>query len=221
MKSINYIIINKQNKLRVRKDLFEKIETEEDAYWLGFIYADGYISDEGTFELSLKHTDYNHLLKFADYCGFDRSKVVRKQKTNFPNSFRCRIGFATQQLQFNFNKHGIIPRKSLTLEFPKFLNKSLYSSFIRGYFDGDGCISLYYGVKGNISRKAVSLIGTEKFLNSILNVIKIKRNLGKDKRWSDNTYCISFTKQQGFNFLNYIYKNSKIHLERKYQLYLQ
>lgn len=118
MKSINYQIINKHNELKVRDNLFDVIETEEDAYWLGFIYADGYISDGGMFELCLKYTDYGHLIKFAKYCEYDINKIVSKQKTNFTNSFRCRLSFAAQHLKSNFTRQGIIPRKSLILTFP-------------------------------------------------------------------------------------------------------
>ena len=30
-------------------NVFEKIDTEEKAYWLGFLYADGYINEEHNF----------------------------------------------------------------------------------------------------------------------------------------------------------------------------
>jgi len=219
MKSINYKITNEHNKLKVREDLFREIKTEEDAYWLGFIYADGYISDKGNFEISLKHTDYEHLLKFAEYCKFDKNKVVSKGKTNFLNSFRCRISFSAQQTQINFNKHGVVPRKSLILTFPTFLKESLYPHFIRGYFDGDGCISIIKLKK--LNRKKVSLIGTKEFLNKILEILTIKVNLSKDKRHNGNTYWIDFNKKDGNAFLDYMYENSKVYLERKYNLYLQ
>ena len=219
MKSINYKIINVQNRLRVREDLFSKIETEEDAYWLGFIYADGYISDSGMFEINLKHTDYRHLLKLADYCGLDRSGVVYKQNTNFKNSYRCRLYFSTSCLQSNFTKHGIVPRKSLIITFPKFLKKSLYPHFIRGYFDGDGSIRIE---KRKIVKdyKSVSLMGTKEFLTSITTILGITLKLGKDKRHLGNTYHINFKQKEGLIFLDYMYKNSTVYLDRKYKLYL-
>lgn len=220
MKAVDYEIINTQNRLRIKNNLFQKITTEEDAYWLGFLYADGYISDKGMVEVCLKSSDYTHLLKFADYCGFDRNKVVKKQKTNFPNSFRCRLSFSTQHLKDNFIKHGVVPRKSEILTFPKWLDKSLYSHFIRGYFDGDGHLHIVK-LKTLNDYNRVSVIGTKEFLTEILTMLNIKQSLCKDVRHSGNTFSIEFRKENGLKFLEFIYKNANVYLERKYNLYIQ
>ena len=220
MKSVDYKIVNTHNRLRVREDLFNTIETEEDAYWLGFLHADGYISKGGMIQVGLKHTDYKHLLKFADFCGFDKSKVVRKQKTNFPNSYRCRMSFSTQHLKENFTKHGVFNNKSLTLVFPEWLPKDLHPHFIRGYFDGDGTITIVPRLRVE-DFKQVSLIGTKEFLESVLRILNLDLKLYKDKRHRFNTYSIQFNKKDGLNFLDYMYKNSNIYLERKNNLYLQ
>ena len=220
MKSIDYKIINNHNSLRIRENLFESVFSEEDAYWLGFIYADGYIGDKGQFSIGLKESDYSHLLKFADFCNFDKSKVRTKIKTNFPNSFSCRIAFATQHLKERFNNIGIIPRKSLILTFPTFLKKDLERHFIRGYFDGDGCISLVK-LKTKSPAKSVSLLGTKEFLESLLNIFTFDTVLvKKDKRHQNNTYSINFNRKDGIKFLDYMYKDSNIYLERKYNKYL-
>ena len=51
------------HKYSYNTSIFKQIDTEEKAYWLGFLYADGYVSDKGV-ELALKESDYNHLIKF-------------------------------------------------------------------------------------------------------------------------------------------------------------
>lgn len=61
----NIIIENKQNRCKFNEHIFDCIDTEEKAYWLGFIFADGYISSTNySFELSLKSSDIEHLNKF-------------------------------------------------------------------------------------------------------------------------------------------------------------
>jgi len=45
----------------LKEDIFNVIDTEEKAYWLGFIFADGYVSDNNDFEVSLGIKDFNHL----------------------------------------------------------------------------------------------------------------------------------------------------------------
>jgi hypothetical protein len=208
-KKINYKIKNFQNMLRCREDLFLEIKTEEDAYWLGFIYADGYISDDGKFELSLNYRDYEHLLKFAAYSNFCIDKVIKKQKVG-EKYYRCRISFATQHLKERFFSLGIIPRKSLVLTYPMFLDESLHRHFIRGYFDGDG--SMYKSKsKKDIS---VSLLGTKDFLY-ILNKHIPGLDI-KNIRQRNNIFTLSFHSKQAFSFLDFIYNNSTIYLQRKY-----
>ena len=56
-----------KKQLNYNDDLFEIINTEEKAYWLGFIYADGYVSDEYSFEVSLSLKDKEHLMKLGKF----------------------------------------------------------------------------------------------------------------------------------------------------------
>ncbi len=60
---------NKQNsrKYSVNDDYFSIIDTEEKAYWLGFIFADGYISNKNgkRVGITLKSSDRDHIIKFA------------------------------------------------------------------------------------------------------------------------------------------------------------
>jgi intein/homing endonuclease len=45
-----------------------------------------------------------------------------------------------KKLHDDLVKHGCVEKKSLILQFPKDLSQELISHFVRGYFDGDGCI---------------------------------------------------------------------------------
>ena len=89
LKELGVKIVNNQNKLKFDDTIFNSIDTEEKAYWLGFIYADGYISDndkciyKNVFELSLNISDINHLYKF--------NKFTKHEKDNVKfDSYRCR-----------------------------------------------------------------------------------------------------------------------------------
>ena len=62
------------------KDYFEEIDTEEKAYWLGFIYADGSINpSKNGLEISLKYSDKTHLQKFKKSIKYSRDIVTGKQ----------------------------------------------------------------------------------------------------------------------------------------------
>ena len=60
---------NKYHKPKFNENIFDIIDTEEKAYWLGFIFADGYIETpkpnmKYTFEICLSCKDKHHLEKF-------------------------------------------------------------------------------------------------------------------------------------------------------------
>ena len=90
---------------------------------------------------------------------------------------RCRWGVTNKHLHTNLSILGCTPRKSLILQFPKdsifkeskqYSKKELIRHFIRGYFDGDGCISFTYANKFHTKYSPIALIvGTEKFLKQL------------------------------------------------------
>ena len=63
-------VVNRQNLHRINETIFDVIDTEEKAYWLGFLYADGYVSNHdknknrNVIELTLALNDFSHIKKF-------------------------------------------------------------------------------------------------------------------------------------------------------------
>lgn len=194
-------------------DYFEKIDSEEKAYWLGFIAADGNVREGkksvNLFELSLKLSDSSHLEIFKDAINF--------KKPILKDHFRCRLMLADVVFCKNLIDKGVVPRKSLILKFPteEQVPTELIRHFIRGYFDGDGCIS--NPLKRAIS---VSLLGTNDFLKKCLETIGHEdRKLIKDKR-NTNVQMFILNGKNAINFLNLMYKDSNVFLQRKYYRYL-
>lgn len=221
LKNQNIKIVNQQNRTKFNEHIFDSIDTEEKAYWLGFIFADGYISSINAnkkpryaFELSLQLNDINHLLKFNSFMQHEKNNVKM-------DSFRCRWSINNKHLWETLNSYGCTPRKSLTLEFPKleiFKDKSLIRHFIRGYFDGDGCISRYDIEETN---PVISVLGTIDFLSTIQNYI-LKDNVALVKNHDNNnfTFCIIRNSTKATLFLYSLYYKSNIYLDRKYQKFL-
>lgn len=62
--------------------IFENIDTEEKAYWLGFLYADGCVgSKESKVELSLAEKDLRHMEKFRSFIGIE-NKISYRPNTD-------------------------------------------------------------------------------------------------------------------------------------------
>ena len=195
---------------------FDSIDTEEKAYWLGFLFADGAITQHQhsyDIELSLKLEDKNHVEKFA--------KALKKDHVNSNSTYRSRCILGSKHIFDVLSLYGCTPKKSLTLKFPDksvFKDESLVRHFIRGYVDGDGCLS--YADKKH-SRANVSVLGTENFLNGIQSYYGTNRKLYLNNKNNNITKVLSFSGKNAFAFTDYLYRDSTIYLDRKYKKYLE
>ena len=160
LKKENIEVINYHNLAKFNIDFFEKIDSQEKAYWLGFLYADGAIgSTNNGIEVSLKSSDYDHLLKLKESLGF-------KEKNIYKDEIRCRLTFTNKKTKEDLIKLGCFPKKSLSLKFPskdQVPDEYLYD-FIRGYVDGDGSVMINTKKTGG----RLSLLGTKEFIEGLL-----------------------------------------------------
>lgn len=218
-------IINPTTKRELNEDYFETIDTEGKAYWLGFLYADGCVCERKRngkiksmfLEIGLKRSDDEHLLKFIDAIGYKNAKLCYRT-VNGVETVRLQI-FCTKMCR-DLIKHGCVPCKSLILK-PPILDNSLIIHFIRGYVDGDGYIGLRHN-KTN-TKLRFSILGTKPMLNYIIDYFNLKNKDYKIRLASkNNNECFSLEmnlKATEF-ILPILYKNSNIHLTRKYNLVL-
>ena len=61
-------------------NFFELIDTPTKAYWLGFLYADGYIAKDNTIRINLKKDDEQHLKKFMQAIEYTNGKIKYSTK---------------------------------------------------------------------------------------------------------------------------------------------
>jgi hypothetical protein len=72
LKEYGYNVVNYQNRCRIDSSVFDVIDTEEKAYWLGFIFADGNISSTGhRFEINLCDRDLEHMEKLRKFLSME------------------------------------------------------------------------------------------------------------------------------------------------------
>lgn len=211
---------------------FDQINTEEKAYWLGFLWADGNISkpkrlvkgEEKPFyriEVSLKYEDHEHLERFKK--ALNAETEVKKSHTNFPQSERCRFSFNSKHMWETLNSYGCTPRKSLTLMFPNaniFENKSLIKHFIRGYVDGDGCLSF---TNTNHTKAILSILGTENVLTNLQHwlPLEFENELYGKKDENSNVKVLAFNGHRAYYVARYLYKDCNVCLKRKYDRYIE
>ena len=118
-------------------------------------------------------------------------------------------------------KHGLIKNKSLFVEFPCF-SDDIMPSFIRGMWDGDGTLGLYKERKINVSLTATKMFcdGLQKYLSNKLNIHS--SNIYDASCHNGVTKVFQICKNSDkIKFLEWMYKDADIYLQRKYEKYLQ
>ena len=143
MKELNLVPKSKGSRdYKINSDVFDTIDTEEKAYWLGFFLADGCIAKSmGTrraFRLSLKKSDEKHLCKAAKFLNY-RGKFHPDNRDNHP---RLAIVFNDVGMCGTLMDHGWWNYKEgKSFEILDIVPDCLFHHFIRGYYDGDGSIT--------------------------------------------------------------------------------
>lgn len=210
----------KRAKVNIYK--FDSIDTEEKAYWLGFLYADGCVSitkKDYSVIIELAKVDLDHLIKFKKFLEDKRDdsyiKIYTKKKKGIKDTLSCFYRAHSKYLAQALVKLGCYPRKSLTLKFPDesiFVRKELIYDFIRGYVDGDGCIFNSFG------RIGIGIVGTFDFLSGIQRYFpqfsKIYHGKGK------KIYEIRCTSSKADQITYRLYEHASIYLDRKYERYV-
>lgn len=216
-------------------DFFKEIDTEEKAYWLGFIYADGYVSinkntNSGCIGIELQGSDVEHLRKFNKSLNGNYPITFRDREcaisTNDKTHRLCWIRIYSINMANDLIDHGVISDKTYTMQLPQ-LCDDLMPHFIRGFFDGDGSIFNHKNKDKDSDVRSccysVSFLFLEQLrsylykqgINSYLYISK--KSDGKYK----DLYRLEIAGNEYTNkFLQYIYDNSNIYLDRKYDKYL-
>lgn len=216
---------NHYRKYKHQYDFFENINTEEKAYWLGFMFADGYIVDyskkygEDKFGITLHSKDKKTLEQFKK--SIKSTNPITDVSSNGRQLHR--IIMSSQKTVNDLISHGCVKQKSLILKPPIGVPQELIHHFIRGYFDGDG--SIFWNKSAferhdtwNIPSYSINITSTKEMIEWLIDQIGFG-NIQKEKRRTKTWYYIQDGNKKVKQFCDYIYKDATIFMERKYQLY--
>lgn len=229
--------IEKLYDYNIDNTFFEKINTEEKAYVLGFLYADGSLNKNGyNVSLKLQERDKSILNKINKAIGSNKPLYFHKKiKKNHQNQYS--IVISNKKMYNDLLKTGLHPNKTYDLKFKKVFKNSLFQHFLRGYFDGDGWVTLYKRNSKYISKKTgkisfdrkmvaeVGFTGTNfmcDFLKKYFTDIHINSYLQRDNRHNDKINNLRIKNKEGIvKFYHFIYDNANIFLNRKKNKFLK
>ena len=222
-KKWGYEIVNQQNRCRLNEKAFDSMTSEEQFYWLGFMYADGNISHEGNrIEVRLSIKDKDHLEKFRKFLNL----TTEIRTGNCDGNAFCHLSVRNKHMWDTLNNLGCTPKKTLTLQFPQlslFKSRENIFHFIRGYVDGDGCLTTYLNSTKKSIRTELNLVGTESFLtsiNTLFNNIGYIKNKSS-KSWDNKAFSLSFSDVPSRKIARCLYENATLYLNRKYEKFLE
>ena len=218
------------NRKKVNEDFF-KTWSAKMAYVLGFIYADGAVEDcresSRTCYLALSNNDLSLLEAISQAMSAEKSVQVRSPRLTkikgkeywCKTSYTVRIG--NKKIYEDLIKLGLCPRKSLVIELPE-VPKPYFQFFLRGYFDGDGCINIE-----KTKRNRVNIIftsGSKTYIEQLANKIKsiypaIKSSVSN----GNGAFQLRYNWKNALIVANFIYHDisSAPYLKYKYSKYLE
>jgi len=191
---------------------FEKIDSEDKAYFLGFIVADGCISEKSN-SIKIIQKETNVLYDFKKYIDFDGNIFTSKNR-NISS-----ITITSTKTKNDLEKLGIYSNKTMIVKYPN-IPDNLQNHFMRGVFDGDGCISIRTDKRDNSQRGQVNICsGSYEFIREYYEKMVNYCNLsGKNKiRCPKGTYYV--VDWGGLSdvekIYEFLYRDSNIFLQRK------
>lgn len=207
---------------KVDENFFKCINTEEKAYILGFICADGHIEkDRLNITVSIKDRDILEKIRYAMHSNHPIKEVQRTnpyKKTNRENLILSELMIGSVELVKPLFNMGLTTNKTYTLngDILKYIPKYLIRDFLRGYFDGDG--NVFFGRRYSSGYKYnVNICGNEDFLLKSFQVYFPSNNKLYKDLYSRQCYVWKISqKDKVRDFMYYLYYNSSIFLQRKY-----
>ncbi len=204
---------------KINQNFFENIDNEIKAYYLGFLISDGCVgSNDNSIVLSQIKEDDDSLRLISNYIyGFTKIEYYKDYK----GTDRSYLTVYSKKWKEDLIKLGCVPNKTFLTKFPD-IDEEFHSHFIRGLIDGDGSVL-------NYDSPTITITGTDELLYKIEEIIyklfNINGYIGKAIKYRENEKNISFLDYNGFFKCkivgDWIYHNSTIKMNRKYQSYLQ
>lgn len=215
-----------RRKYSLNENYFDNIDTQDKAYILGLFYADGYNGvDRGTIRIQLSESDRRLLEQINT--AFESNHPIntidcseRVYGNGYVSKNMCGLDVYSAHMCKTLCRLGAPQNKSLVLRYPSFLPLHLQNHFLRGYFDGDGSITV--GKKTGLW--VFTLTSTEAFCNGALDTLR--RNTGIGGGVYDASCHNGITKvlsiggkNQCQTVMDWLYDGANLYLERKHQRY--
>lgn len=191
---------------------FDNIDCEHKAYWLGMLLADGFVNEK-EISLCLHISDLEMIKKFR--CDIGSEHPIKYNKDGNPFITICCSYMCNTLIEYGFHN-----RKSWEFDIDKILKNIPYEyehHFIRGMFDGDGCIKYYKYDYLNKPQLHFGYTG----LRNVCEYVNLKLGIHRKLIHEGNLTYTTVTRDPKLliNIFDYLYTNADIYMDRKYNTF--
>lgn len=213
-------------KWTLNETYFDSIDTPEKAYWLGLLYADSYNNVRGhQITLALKAVDQDTVAAFMRAVATDAPVVIRMGGGFAGKSPVAVATLNSVHMCATLARHGCGQRKSDVIRYPFWLDRALWSHFVRGYFDGDGGLSREMGTRlapRHVKYRA-NIVSNPHFVDDLNQVFE--QELGRQfyvLRYHGHKRTTQIRiegNRQVESFLSWLYQDATVKMKRKHDLF--
>lgn len=213
-------------KYSIDEHFFENPEkwTEKQAYWLGWLYSDGSITDK-CLSIKLQEKDKSVLEKLKKMVGYDGPLTFLRRAPSsvmgFPtkqHQHRWCLSICTKELREQLKELGIDGSKN-PKALIKHLKPKLHRHFIRGLWEGDGtfCFTKWSRLETNLLADQSML----KWVQDKLGKVGLSSSL-RETGFSNGVKIIRLCgNNKGITLFNYLYSGCRYYLPRKIESFVR
>lgn len=200
----------------LNKDYFEKIDTEDKAYFLGWLATDGNIH-KNTVSIEISRQDEAILRELSKFIGSNKPAYYSTH-TDKRTGVVCesaKIALFSRKMVEDLRKYGIVPAKSLNLNVDLTqISQELHRHFWRGAIDGDGWT--YGSGKGGKHKIELGFCGSLEMMKKFCDYLKVTLNIHETITPDHSIWKIVIDSEpKAAIALKHFYENASIALARK------
>lgn len=203
------------------EDFFEKIDTEEKAYFLGLMFSDGYVVNndnrygQDQFGLSLAKQDIDTIISFKKAINATNPITEDHSGNHLGKQTQCRLLMTSQKTVNDLIDKGCVRNKSLILKPPTGVPNELLHHFLRGFFDGDGAVLRCPKKNSTHISFSADFTTTKEVAEWIYSIFGFG-SVVKEERREHSYYYRTNSNPQTIKFYHYLYDDATVFMKRKY-----